>query len=242
MSPHLLPSLQKRPWACLTKDQRGSAKAPPPRGLTPQAGLPAPVHPSLSYDHPGLLPWASSHSPSPTPPSSGVSEPHQPQAPAAWLLAVPRRQGAAGCPQPTMHQACGFLPSSSLSTRALGRGTLVERGQQLIPSCRLVGCGCGAPKGATVVWRLPFSLAQPQGPGCLLLLFLPKVSRRQGCCGNGTVQPAPSPLLPLSPEQVGSPPRPLRPLEGEASHGLAWSRLRRLAPRSVLRPGEPAKG
>lgn len=77
-------------------------------------------------------------------------------------------------------------------------------------------------KAPTMARRLPFSLAQPQGQGHFLLLFPPKVSRRQGCCGNGTVQPAPSPLLPLSPEQAGLPARSLTP-EGEASHALAWS-------------------
>lgn len=76
-------------------------------------------------------------------------------------------------------------------------------------------------KEPTVACRLPFSLAQPQGQGHFLL-FPPKVSRRQGCCGNGTVQPAPSPLLPLSPEQAGLPPRSPTP-EGGVSHALAWS-------------------
>lgn len=145
LSPHLL--------ACLTKDQRGSATAPPPRSLappprSPEAGLLAPVHSSLSYDPLGLLPWASSHPPSSTPLSSGVSEPHRSQAPAAKVPAAPGRQGADGCPQPTMHQARGFLPSPPCPPGHWGGGGRhVERGQQLIPSCRL-GCGCGAPRGA----------------------------------------------------------------------------------------------
>lgn len=82
----------------------------------------------------------------------------------------------------------------------------------------------------------PFSLAQPQGQGRFLLLFLPKANRRQGCCGNGTLQPAPSPLLPLSPEHAGPPPR------APSLVGWPGARVRQLAPRSVLRTGEAAKG
>lgn len=81
-----------------------------------KAGLLAPTHSSLSCDPLGLLPWASSHPPSPTPRFSGVSEPHRPQVPAARVPAAPGRWGADGCPQPTMHQARGFLPSTPCPT------------------------------------------------------------------------------------------------------------------------------
>jgi len=121
-----------------------------------------------------------------------------------------------------MHLAWGFLPSSSLSPRALGGGTLVERGQQLRPSHRLAGCGCGAPKGAHCGLETPLLLGSALRAGTLPPPFPSPSKQEARLLWKWYCTPAPFPLLPLSPEQAGLPPRPPRPLEGDAPHGLAW--------------------
>lgn len=153
LSPYLLFSLEKGFWTCFTKDQKGSAKAPPPQEPCPRGWDPSPLSTfsSLSYDAPGLRPRASSHPLSPTPPSSGLSPTSvRLWLPVSWLSwgeGSDRCPGwGGGCPQsvptyevPTAHHVPGLgLPPLQLP---------VPQGSSLSPS-QTMGGRRVVPKGA----------------------------------------------------------------------------------------------
>lgn len=63
------------------------------------------------------------------------------------------------------------------------------------PPCRL-GEGCGLPQGAHCGLETPLLLGSALRAETFSPRFLPKASRGETAVGNGTVQPAVSPLLP----------------------------------------------
>lgn len=93
------------------------------------------------------------------------------------------------CPQPTPYQVGGFLPSSSLSPRAL-----VGEVSSLSPTQTLGGLW------APGVYSLetPLLLGSALRAETLPPPFLSQSKQRETAVGNGTVQPALSPLLPTA--------------------------------------------